>query len=121
MVIDTSALIAILTGEPEADAFSKAIAADRGGSWRPSTARGFAVIESRKGPAGGRELDLLLHAAGMDVVAMDSQQSELARAAYRKFARVDTRRGSTLGDCCAYAGSEQRRAAAVQGRRLRED
>ncbi len=104
MVIDTSALIAILTGEPEADAFSKAIAADpRRLVAAFNLLEASAVIESRKGPAGGRELDLLLHAAGMDVVAMDSQQSELARAAYRKFGKGRHPAGLDLGDCCAYA------------------
>ena len=61
MVIDTSALIAILLGEPEAKAFSEAIAnAPKRLLSAFSALETSIVIESKKGEPGGRELDLLL-------------------------------------------------------------
>lgn len=75
MVVDTSALLAILLGEPEAEDYSRAIAAD---SKRLASAvtsfEAAIVIHARKGPSGLRELDLLLHSAGVTVVSFDADQ-----------------------------------------------
>jgi len=61
------------------------------------------VVESRKGPAGGRELDLFLHRGRIDVVAFNAHQLELARAAYRRFGKGHHAAALNFGDCCAYA------------------
>jgi len=58
------------------------------------------VIRARKGPAGVRELDLLLHAARVTVVSLDADQVLLARAAYEKFGRGHHRAALDMGDCC---------------------
>jgi uncharacterized protein with PIN domain len=42
------------------------------------------VIHARKGPAGIRELDLLVHSAGATIVSFDADQVLLARSAYEK-------------------------------------
>lgn len=108
MVIDTSALVAILLGEPEAPALIQGIA---GASKRLAAAftvlEAAVVIETRKGEAGRRELDLLLHDAGVDIVAMDAGQVELAKEAYRRFGKGRHPASLNLGDCCAYALSKQ--------------
>ena len=104
MVIDTSALLALLLAEQEAAAFSRAIAADpRRLVSAVSVLEAAIVIQSRKGPAAGRELDLLLHSAGMVVVRLDAEQVELARAAYDQFGKGRHRARLNLGDCCTYA------------------
>ena len=107
MVIDTSALIAILLGEPEARTFSESIAADpkRLISVFSALETGI-VIEAKKGEAGGRELDLLIHRAGIKVVEMDSGQADLARSAWRSFGKGRHPAGLNLGDCCSYALSK---------------
>jgi len=104
MVIDTSALIAILFGEPEALAFSRAVADESRKLISAFNAlETEIVVEARKGEAGGRELDLLLHRAQIEIVAMNADQAELARTAWRKYGRGNHPAGLNIGDCCAYA------------------
>ncbi|MGB5422596.1 MAG: type II toxin-antitoxin system VapC family toxin, partial [Desulfobacterales bacterium] len=88
MVIDTSALIAILFGEPEALSFTRALADEtlKLISSFNALETGI-VVEARKGEAGGREFDLLLHRAQIEIVAMNADQAELARAAWRKYGK----------------------------------
>jgi ribonuclease VapC len=82
MVIDTSALIAILLNETEGKEFADAIGADqRRLLSSASLLEAGIVIEARKGPAGGRELDLLLHRARIEVVPLTVTQVEIAREA----------------------------------------
>jgi ribonuclease VapC len=104
MVIDTSVLIAILFGEPEALSFTRAVAdASRKLISSFSALETGIVVEARKGEAGGRELDLLLHRAQIEIVAMNADQTELARAAWRKYGKGNHPAGLNIGDCCAYA------------------
>jgi len=107
MVIDTSALVAVLLGEPEARAFAKVMAADPRRLLSAFTAfEAAAVMEARKGESGGRELDLLVYKVGMDIVPMDIGQAELARDAWRRYGKGRHPAGLNLGDCCAYALSK---------------
>jgi len=104
MVIDTSAIVAILLGEPEAEAISRAIAE---GSPRLisvfSILETSIVIEVKKGEQGVRELDLLLHRAQIETVGMDVEQGRWAKTAWQRFGRGRHRAGLNIGDCCAYA------------------
>ena len=104
MVIDTSVLVAILFGEPEALAFTKAVADE---SRKLISAFNLLetgiVVEARKGEAGGRELDLLMHRAQIEIVGMNADQAELARTAWRKYGKGNHSAGLNIGDCCAYA------------------
>jgi ribonuclease VapC len=61
------------------------------------------VIESREGEAGGRELDPLLYRAAIEIVAVDQDQDEIARIAWRRFGKGRHRAGLNYGDCFAYA------------------
>jgi ribonuclease VapC len=104
MVIDSSALLAILLGEPEAELFAQAIASDpRRLMSAVSAFETGIVVHSRKGPAGGREIDLLIHATGIRIISFDSEQALLARAAYQKYGKGHHPAGLNLGDCCSYA------------------
>jgi ribonuclease VapC len=104
MVIDTSALVAMLTDEPEAELFEAAVAADPVRLMSTASYLEAAiVIETRFGEAGGRELDLWLHRAGVDLVAVGADQAQAARAAYRRFGKGRHRAGLNYGDCFAYA------------------
>jgi len=103
MVIDSSALIALLIGEPEAENLARAIAADPRRLISAFTAlETSVVIEAKKGEAGGREFDLLLHNARIEIVAMNAEQFELARHAWRIFGKGRHPAGLNIGDCCSY-------------------
>jgi ribonuclease VapC len=107
MVIDTSAILAILLDEPDAESFESAIEAD---PLRLLSAGSFfeaaIVVESRFGPPGGRELDLMVHKAGLEIVAFDAGQVELARHAFRTYGKGRHQAGLNFGDCFAYALSK---------------
>jgi len=104
MVIETSALVAMLTNEPEAQRFEAAVEAD---PVRLMSAASYLeaaiVVEQRFGEPGGRELDLWLHRAGVDLVGVDAEQADVARSAYRRFGKGRNRAGLNYGDCFAYA------------------
>jgi ribonuclease VapC len=104
MVIDTSALLAILLGEPDAALYAEAISQDPKRLISAGTAlEVMIVIEARKGEAAGRELDLLLHRSKIDIIPFDSEQAELARIAWRRFGKSNHPAGLNYGDCFAYA------------------
>jgi ribonuclease VapC len=104
MVIDTSAIVAILFGEPEARRFAHAIDQD---SLRLMSAvsvlEATMVVESELGEAGGRELDLLLHRAGIEVVGFLPEQLDAARHAFRAYGKGRHPAGLNFGDCFSYA------------------
>lgn len=103
MVVDTSALLAILQGEPEGRAFIEAIEA--AGSCLLSTAslvEASIVIEARYGAEGVRDLDLFLKRAGFELVPVDVEQAEIARRGFSRFGRGRHRAGLNFGDCFAY-------------------
>ena len=107
MIIDSSVLISILLGQPETVAFSKAIAADPKRLVSVfSVLETSIVIEAKKGEAGGRELDLLLHRAQIQPVDLSKEQMELARLAWRKYGKGHHPAGLTIGNCCSYALSK---------------
>lgn len=104
MVIDTSALVAILLAEPESEVFARLIADDPKRLIGSFTALETGiVIEAKKGEAGGREFDLLLHRAEIEVAAMDSRQFEIAMRAWRVYGKGRHPAGLNIGDCCSYA------------------
>ena len=109
MVIDTSALVAVLLQEPNAARMARAI---ESGSPRLLSAASLLeasiVIESRKGEAGGRELDLLVYRAAIEVVPVDQDQAEIARLAWRRFGKGRHPAGLNFGDCFAYALAKSR-------------
>jgi len=113
MVLDTSAVLALLFNEPEADAIEVALDAD---PVRLLSAASYLeaviVVESRLGEAGGREFDLLVHKASIDVVAVTAEQAEAARDAWRRYGRGRHEAGLNYGDCFAYG------LAAVSGEPL---
>ena len=107
MVLDTSAIIAILLGESEADAFAVAIANDTKRLMSAFSAlEAGVVIEAKKGEAGGRELELLLHRSQVEIISLDLEQTEVAKAAWRAYGKGRHPAGLNIGDCCAYALSK---------------
>jgi ribonuclease VapC len=104
MVIDTSTLVAVHLGEPEARAIAKVKAADPRRLLSAFTAfEAAAEMEAKKGESGGRELDLLVCKLGIDIVPMDAGHAELARDAWRRYGKGRHPADLNLGECCAYA------------------
>lgn len=104
MVIDTSALLAILLDEPERRRLNEAIeAAD---SKRMSVATFVEVsivLETRYGAEGVRDLDLLIERAGIELVPVDAEQARVARSAFGRYGKGRHRAALNYGDCFTYA------------------
>ena len=104
MVIDTSALVAILRNEPERKEFTQAMEhAESCVMSAVSFAEASMVIESRHGVDGLRDLDLLIAKARIEIASVDADQALVAREAFRQFGRGRHPAGLNLGDCIAYA------------------
>ena len=104
MVLDTSALVAILTGEPEQTAFIKVIEqADVCLLSAASHGEAALVMEVRHGAAGVHDLDRLLDRAGCQIVAVDAEQASIARSAFQRYGKGRHPAGLNFGDCFAYA------------------
>ena len=104
MVIDTSALLAILLGEKELREYIEIMesAASRAISVA-NLVEVSIVIESRLGGDGLRDLDLFVERAGIEVIEVDLEQGRLARRAYGRFGKGRHPAGLNYGDCFAYA------------------
>ena len=105
MIIDTSALVAILRDESDARRFAEAI---EGATVRRMSAATYvevaAVIDGARDPVASRRLDELLQVATITVEAVTEEQARIARAAYRDFGRGSGHAaGLNFGDCLAYA------------------
>jgi ribonuclease VapC len=104
MIIDPSALIAILEQEPEAERISRALLStpDRIIS-APSLVEVGIVMQVRRGDDGARDLDLLLAKLRVEVAPFTARQAEIARKAFRRHGRGRHDAKLNFGDCFAYA------------------
>ena len=110
IVVDSSALIAILRREPEADAFLRIIAeADGCLLSTVSLLEASLVLAGRQGDARSwTELDALVVQAGMEVVPQDAALTRAARMAFLRYGKGRHRAGLNLGDCAIYALASSR-------------
>jgi ribonuclease VapC len=104
MVIDSSAVLAIMRNEPERRQLIDAIEA---AETRLMSAATFVevsiVLDVRHGAEGVRDWDLFLSKAEIELVAVDSEQAHAARRAYSQFGKGRHRAGLNYGDCFSYA------------------
>lgn len=104
MVLDTSAVIAILQNEPDSDALVAAMAnADIIRISAASIVDAGIIIHARFGDAGEMELDQFIHRLGISVIPVTPEQADIARTAYRKFGKGQDPAGLNFGDCFSYA------------------
>lgn len=104
MILDTSAVVAILQDEEGADGLIRALeSADARRISAASLVEAGIVLQARFGDHGERELDLLIQRARVDVVPLTEEHAELARRAYRRFGKGLHPAGLNYGDCFAYA------------------
>ncbi len=107
MVIDTSALAAIFFHEPERERFRDAITtADTRLISAATLLESGIVIEGRRGGGAGREFDLFVVRASLQIVPVDGEQADIARSAWRKYGKGRHPAGLNYGDCFAYALSK---------------
>jgi ribonuclease VapC len=104
VTVDTSAILAILLGEPDAEAIAQALVSEPKRLLAAVSALEAAIVmEFKKGAVGVRELDLLIHQSQIEVAGMNSDQVEIARNAYHRFGKGRHPASLNLGDCCSYA------------------
>jgi ribonuclease VapC len=104
MVLDTSAIVAILSNEPERERFIGLIgAAPIRRLSAANRVEATLVIEGRKRDAGRADLDLFLSEAEIEIVPVTLEQMELACQAFRRYGRGRHPAGLNFGDVFAYA------------------
>jgi len=109
MVIDTSAILAVLLDEDDSPAIRRAIEGDPNRLLSAASLLETAiVIESRFGEPGGRELDLFLYRSGIEIAPVDRDQVEIAREGFRRFGKGRHPASLNFGDCFTYALSRMR-------------
>ena len=104
MIVDSSAVLAILFNEPDSRRHAEAIM--QASPCRMSVANALEaaiVLESRGGFAAGRELDALLQKAKIELMPITVEQLEVARAAWRRYGKGNHPAALNFGDCFAYA------------------
>ena len=105
MIIDASALVALVRVEPEADRFFRALS-ETGEPKRMSAANWLeaAVVDGSKSPIASRRFDEAVAEAGIVIEPVTLEQADIARAAYRDFGRGSGHPAQlNYGDCFAYA------------------
>lgn len=104
MVIDSSALVAILEHEPEEDAFLELIeAADTRRMSVANFVEASILADGRRGSGGVAVLDQFILSAGIELMSVDLAQARAARTAFSRFGKGRHRAGLNYGDCFAYA------------------
>lgn len=105
MIVDTSAIIAILRNEPEAERFAGAIEA-AGERWisAVSFVEAAAVIDGARDAVASRRLDDFMREAALVMEPVTAEQAKIAREAYRDFGKGSGHPAKlNFGDCFAYA------------------
>jgi len=104
MILDSSAIVAVLRAEPEASAFAKAIASSGKCYVSPVNYVEAAVVIDKGGDAfASRRFDDFMRASQITVAAVTPEQAKIARQAYRDFGKGRHKAGLNFGDCFAYA------------------
>ncbi len=111
MIIDSSAVVAIIRNEPDAGRYAAALAcADRSRMSAANWLEAAVVVDSAREPVASRRFDELIETAGIEIVAVTSTQAEVARQAYRDFGKGSGSAAQlNFGDCFAYALSTETR------------
>jgi ribonuclease VapC len=104
MIVDTSAVIAILFSEPDAHVYAKAIAeAERRRMSAATFVEAAVVVEAQTKSAGARQLDAFMRRAGLIIEPVTEEQAYAARQAYVDFGKGRHSAGLNYGDCFSYA------------------
>ncbi|MDN5794569.1 MAG: type II toxin-antitoxin system VapC family toxin [Intrasporangium sp.] len=102
MIVDSSALMAILGQEPGWDGIAQAAALS---TCRMSTATWLeaGIVADHRSASHGERLNRLVEVLGIELVPVSVQHATVARAAYRRYGRGNGRAALNFGDCFSYA------------------
>lgn len=103
IAVDTSALVAIVLGEPDAESFLTVLRSDPVIVGAATAVEAEIVVEARQGPDAARDLRLLLTGAVNEVVPFDADHATIAVEAWRRFGKGRHPAGLNFGDCLSYA------------------
>lgn len=107
MIVDSSALIAILENEPESVSFLRLMYQSQNLKISAVTYTEVSlVVYSRFSTLGIQKLDELLESLGVEFVAFDKEQAVLAREAWQKYGKGRHPAKLNFGDCCSYAAAK---------------
>ena len=109
MVVDTSAVVAIIFAEPEADRFRHLIESHPDPVMSAASfAEAGIVVMQRLSIAAIEDLELLLVGAGVEIIPVTPEQARLAVTAYERFGKGRHPAGLNYGDCFSYALAQAR-------------
>ncbi|ANC32278.1 type II toxin-antitoxin system VapC family toxin [Isoptericola dokdonensis] len=109
MIVDTSAVVAVLLGEPPADRIVDLLIG-REAAMSAATLTELGIVVGRLAPQQARRLDALLTEWQVEVVPFTAEHARIARDAYRDYGRGSGHPARlNLGDCFAYALATERR------------
>jgi ribonuclease VapC len=104
MIVDSSAILAILMQEDDSEEYLTAIDGSESSKISAATFVETAIVaDSQGGAFGGRDLDLFLREADIRVIPVTEEQAHIARQAYADFGKGKHKAGLNFGDCFAYA------------------
>ena len=102
---DTSALVAVVLGEPDAEHFLAALRSEPVAISAVSFTEASLVTEARQGPDASRDLELLVAGVVDRIVPVDAEQARAAIGAWRRFGKGRHPAALNFGDCFAYAAA----------------
>jgi ribonuclease VapC len=110
MIVDSSALVAMLWGEPEGEAFAEILTAERDPLVSAANyLEAGIVIDRDRNAALSVTLDAVIAELGIEIVPVTASQAKLARQAYRNFGKGSGHKAQlNFGDCFAYALAMER-------------
>jgi ribonuclease VapC len=104
MIVDTSALLAVLFGEKDAETYARAISeAEVCRISATSFVEVSIIVESQTGDAGSRQWDSFFRTAGLSIEPVTEEQAHAARQAWSDFGKGRHPAGLNFGDCFSYA------------------
>jgi ribonuclease VapC len=104
MIVDTSAVLAILFNEDDAQTYARAISeADSRRMSAASFVEAAVVVEAQTSESGSRQFDAFFRRAGIVIEPVTEEQAHAARQAYTDFGKGRHEAGLNFGDCFAYA------------------
>ena len=104
MIVDTSAVLAILFDESDAATYARALSeADSRRMSAANFVEAAIVVEVQTKAAGSRQFDAFFRRAGIVIEPVTEEQAHVARQAYTDFGRARHAAGLNFGDCFAYA------------------
>lgn len=103
IAVDTSALVAIVLGEVDAEALLDVLQQGPVVVGAPTLVEAAVVVEARQGPDAARDLELLVEGVIERVVAFDAAHARAAVDAWRRFGKDRHPAALNFGDCLSYA------------------